>query len=376
MTWLYIPSPYVPESECSTKDCVPDASFLASSSALSVTLKGKPLQPQRLLSTWNRGSWIKRLSGLTLSHSTAQRGADAWIASLPVFHASRTQLQVSAKARTMKDGSGKTSLESSATFLLGSFFSKTSGDYFPVVDSRLSSHRWSPSGSILCGEYWPRPKLELLTNASEFSYWPTVTVCGNNNRTGLTAKSSDGLATAAKSWATSTASDYKRGDYPGDQRRNSPCVATQAARWPTPDVCSQVRDMSKISPDRQRNPKTKVTIGLPTAVANWPTPCASDCDRGGTQTANMSGQSLTQTVNTYTRQALIQPTGQTSLVPHPTSPQRLNPAFVCQLMGWPWWWTHPDQIKSAPVEMALYRYKLQVHLSHLFNAQESRERAA
>ena len=338
MTWLYIPSPCVPESECLTKDCVPDASFLASSSAPFVTLKGKPLQPQRLLSTWKRASWMQRLSGLTLSPLMAQRGAEKWISSLPVSPANLTQSRVSAKARTMKDGSGKTSPESSATFLLGSFFSKTSGDYFPVAGSRQSSQRWSPSGSTLNGEYWPQAKLALHTSVSEFSYWPTVTVCGNNNRTGLTAKSSDGLSTAAKAWATPTATDYKRGDNPADHKRNTPCIAAQAA--------------------------------------NWPTPSASDCDRGGTQTANMSGQSLTQTVNSYSRRVLNQIDGVELSPTMRILPRRLNPMFVCWLMGWPTWWTHPDQIKSAPVEMALYRYKLQVHLSHLFNAQESRERAA
>lgn len=304
MTWLYIPSRSAQESECLTKACEPDVSFLASSNAPFVTLKGKPLQPQRLLKTWNRESWIKRLSGLTLSPLTAQRGADAWIASLPVSRANLTQSLANAKARTMKDGSGKTSPESSATFLLGSFFLKTSGVYFPVEGSRQSSHRWSPSGSILSGEYWPRPKLEPVTNVSVFSYWPTVTVCGNYNRRGLTKTSGDGLQTFVKNWATPTATDYKRGNYPGDHRRKTPCLAAQVH-------C------------------------LPQALAQ-------------------------------TNGAALSPT-------HRTLPRRLNPMFVCWLMGWPIWWTHPEQIKSAPAEMELYRYKLQLHLSHLFSAQEFEE---
>ena len=376
MTWLYIPSPYAPESECLTKASAPDASFLASSSAPFVTLKGKPLQPQRLLSTWKRASWMQRLSGLTLSPLMAQRGAEKWISSLPVSPANLTQSRVSAKARTMKDGSGKTSPESSATFLLGSFFSKTSGDYFPVAGSRQSSQRWSPSGSILNGEYWPRPKLELLTSENAFSYWPTVTVCGNNNRSDLSAKAGDGLSTAAKSWATPTATDYKRGDNPADHRRNTPCIAAQAVRWPTPDVCSQARDMSKIDAQRQRNAQTKVTIGLPPVAANWPTPSASDCDRGGVQTIGMTGQSLTQTVNSYSRLVLNQATGEQLSPTHRILPRRLNPMFVCWLMGWPIWWTHPDQIKYVPVEMELYRCKLQAHLSHLFKEQVSEKGAA
>lgn len=39
--------------------------------------------------------------------------------------------------------------------------------------------------------------------------WPTPTVCGNNNRKGLSATSGDGLATAVKNWPTPQASDVR-----------------------------------------------------------------------------------------------------------------------------------------------------------------------
>ena len=50
----------------------------------------------------------------------------------------------------------------------------------------------------------------LRTVVSEM-IWPTPTVCGNNNRKGVSKSSGDGLATAVKNWptATATATAYK-----------------------------------------------------------------------------------------------------------------------------------------------------------------------
>jgi hypothetical protein len=49
--------------------------------------------------------------------------------------------------------------------------------------------------------------------------------------------------------------------------------------WPTPDVSSAVRDMSKVNPDDQKRPETRRTVGLPTSAAYWPTPQHADGER-------------------------------------------------------------------------------------------------
>ncbi len=49
--------------------------------------------------------------------------------------------------------------------------------------------------------------------------------------------------------------------------------------------------------------------------------------------------------------------------PTPTSRRRLNPAFVCQLMAWPWWWTQPVPISFAREEMELFLSRAREHLS-------------
>lgn len=49
----------------------------------------------------------------------------------------------------------------------------------------------------------------------------------------------------------------------------------------------------------------------------------------------------------------------------PTSRRRLNPAFVCWLMGWPAHWTSPAPISSGAAETASWRCKLRSRLSNL-----------
>jgi len=57
--------------------------------------------------------------------------------------------------------------------------------------------------------------------------------------------------------------------------------------------------------------------------------------------------------------------GRASLIDTPSSPRRLNPAFAAWLMGTPWWWTNPAVTSCMQSEMALYRSRLQQHLSRL-----------
>ena len=94
-----------------------------------------------------------------------------------------------------------------------------------------------PRTSEIASGYWPTPNTvgyrsdgELLMlsrrlsdraeymamsdracNSKRETFWPTPTVCGNNNRKGASATSGDGLATVAaqRTWPTATATAYK-----------------------------------------------------------------------------------------------------------------------------------------------------------------------
>ena len=132
-------------------------------------------------------------------------------------------------------------------------------------DSEPSLVTWPRSGLMLDGQCWELPTLERRTSesASGFwqtpvaddavnrqagkwnsrgepklsaqvllptptrdskreKFWPTPTVCGNNNRKGASATSGDGLATvvAQRTWPTATATAYK-GWSPNHNRANT-----------------------------------------------------------------------------------------------------------------------------------------------------------
>ena len=61
------------------------------------------------------------------------------------------------------------------------------------------------------GFVYRHPTAERPISATGAGLWPTPTVCGNYNRSGASAKSGDGLATAVvkRTWPTATATAYK-----------------------------------------------------------------------------------------------------------------------------------------------------------------------
>lgn len=66
-----------------------------------------------------------------------------------------------------------------------------------------------------------------------------------------------------------------------------------------------------------------------------------------------------------------QPTqdGATSSETTPSTPRRLNPIFVEWLMGWPSQWTKAEPSASSAAATALWRSRLQQHLSSLLEGQ-------
>ena len=85
---------------------------------------------------------------------------------------------------------------------------------FGGEDSELFCETWPKWGIVLDGHAMELPMLERHTNESEFSLWPTASVCGNYNRKGASATSGDGLDTAVKKMHSVNLS--------------------QAVNWPTP----------------------------------------------------------------------------------------------------------------------------------------------
>ena len=107
-----------------------------------------------------------------------------------------------------------------------------------------------------CGSLHERPCEQPPREGG--ALWPTPSVCGNNNRRGLSENSGDGLATAVRMWATPSSADCK-GSHGGGQGRSLRTDIYNTKRiWPTPSASSAtIQDMeqAKFSGNDPNRPK-------------------------------------------------------------------------------------------------------------------------
>lgn len=172
----------------------------------------------------------------------------------------------------------------------------------------MSSRDWPTSGSMRNGRCSRRPAAEPRTSA--------------------------GAGSALL--PTSTASEYGSGGSgcPGDGRaeyahKGSPSLATMARqnRWPTPTASDAQRGACQKRKEHRKNGTTLVD------AVRWPTPTAGDAKSSGSRNLEGSkanaGVSLTDAV-----------LHGNSTTPRDGAPGgQLNPEFVEWLMGWPIGWT-------------------------------------
>lgn len=154
---------------------------------------------------------------------------------------------------------------------------------------------------------------------------------------------------------------------------------TYSGNWPTPTCADTRTDKLKLT---QQKAGSMHSVSLAQAVQMWPTPSATDGKRGGVMTENMTGQSLTQVVNTLVRfptpcatdhngsgkmGALRDrldyavergATKSNTYQPHLNDQigGQLNPTWVEWLMGWPLGWTD-----LKPLEMGKFQAVPQPH---------------
>ena len=191
-------------------------------------------------------------------------------------------------------------------------------------------------------------------------------------------KQTDGgrsLMTDVETWPTPTASDSEDAGKSGEKHGVNLPEATRA--WPTPRVRSTLGDSG--SPERL---KEGPSPGLNDAAHNWPTPNSRD-HKGSDLSSRHGGASLSHYAETGERTHGSPPSSpQVPVISahgselSPTalstaSRRRLNPAFVCWLMGWPWWWTNPAEISYARQATELYLSRLRTLLSSLLGGQGS-----
>jgi hypothetical protein len=144
--------------------------------------------------------------------------------------------------------------------------------------------------------------------------------------------------------------------------------SSSSLTWRTPTTM----DAEQAGGKGRMKRRGKVTLHL--QADQWPSPNARD-HKGQDIPGRHGGASLSHAVETgeFSHQPpTIQP-GPQSAKPLRTSNQKLNPAFVCWLMGFPWFWTRVEPISYAAQATESYHFKQRLLLRSFLNALESFE---
>lgn len=101
---------------------------------------------------------------------------------------------------------------------------------------------------------------------------------------------------------------------------------------------------------------------LTDASRSWATPTSRDHKGAPEELIRPDGKirldQLDRQAESYSHRVPTIPDGRESLPSSPSSRRRLNPVFVCWLMGWPTWWTNVGPTACAQSEMASYLSRL------------------
>jgi hypothetical protein len=424
--WIFNPSNCVPESECSEKVSGPHSSTLAADIEPFVTWSGKPVPPANLPRLWKRERSMKRLSGLTLSRSTAQRGADAWIASLPASRARTFLLPASGLGSTESAPASSSTLPTSPMLAVrdSSFWRTSQASLLPPpplwTKPKASSknerppeswENWPTAGGLRNGCIYARPTSAPIISANVGSAslggtWLTpFGMSGIEAETGKVGAGGE-FAKQVHQWQTPTTMAAKGVEY---QRQadgtNLAILSGQAQQWATPTSSENSNRTTKMAPTHGNGhgivlagqacqwatPKASETDrgvcpseiarrspGLLTQTATWATPTARDHKDGATTLENVEVNGLLgrQVLTTSLRPVHSMIDGRELSPTARTLRRRLNPAFTCWLMGWPIWWTNPAITNSVKLETELWRCKLRLQLSRLLDEPTSFEEAA
>jgi len=395
--WIVPPSlesHFVPESVCLMK---PSGS-LSPEPALRVTLNGKVTLKPASWRGWKRRAWSQRLFGaIRSSPSLPSSLLGELIGSALDFPASRTAWPDAERASRMNAGSGKRSPRLFTVLDRDSCFSKTSGDSFlrPLAPpSEEFCGTWPRSGSMLNGRCFELPMWAPPISAPDCSLWPTARANDSEKRGLVTPNNRAGLVGAAQFWPTEKATDGTKGGPNQAGSSGDLMLPSMAAKWQTPAADSfrsrggdrkdemgldqQARHWATPTASANSNRTTRIapshgeTHGMVLAgqAAAWPTPAARDGKGANSRdhvTGNGTGRMHLDQLPNFVAHAFSHPApiptcGERLSTPPHTSHRRLNPAFVCWLMGWPWWWTRTEPMPFAAREVESFRSRLRRHL--------------
>lgn len=367
--WIYIPTLLASAPE--EADSISDSSWQCRVLEASVSWRGKLSDSRNWSARCRKVSWLRPLYGAMSPPSTADHGAELWMASLAESRASLIASPASEAAKTTNAISGPTRGASSSSPARGSSSSKTSAACSrrspALIRARYGSGvTYSDWVSTLREDCSRRQKSAQATSASASlsSQWPTSSswdwkdtdgmATTGINPDGSVRERNDQLARAVFQWSTPRASGGEKG---GPNQRfgagGMPLVA-QTVQWATPSVADTTGGRMARSGDRADEPLLKGQAAI--LSDQWMTP------RTVTGAYTRDGGDPDKERLTLEGQAIL-----AAFLPvHPTYPvggislkerRSLNPLFVEWLMGWPPGWTLLAWTDFACSETELSRFK-------------------
>lgn len=229
MVWLYVPG-----LEASNLALISHSL----NTAASVTSRGKPIQRQFLSRAWRRASWMRLLSGMTLSPSMGVHGVESLISSLRASLASPGVAPAGAMELMTNDGCGQRSLGSFARLNPDGCSWRTchvslTGDW-PKF-----SGIWPYAGSMRNGTCFQQRKRVPPTSANGCLSLPTPAAADSGRGSDTYPRGNLTLTGAIKRLPTPTATDAKGRAYTydgGDKSKRRLSLTGMARLLPTPMV--------------------------------------------------------------------------------------------------------------------------------------------
>lgn len=233
--WIYVPHEALSKSAPAAEASPMDSTSLAAL-RLFVSSSGKPSPRPLSWPGWRRRSWVKALSGIVLSPSTAARGVDWWIASLAERRARTcpTPGNVLGSTESEADSSGSSSESSKRSSPSSSSGRTLTGQATLFPESSTLSRR---SGTAAKPCRFELLTWERRTSALGTSSWPTATFSDGSKGSGK-REGSPSLTQVARNWPTTTSKDSKSSGsatYPTTPTHAQGTTLTDAIRaWATP----------------------------------------------------------------------------------------------------------------------------------------------
>jgi len=415
--WINVPSTISPCVQAEP-DSTSAWSWLWEAFARSAGSNGKPSPASTWRRLWKRAAWFRLLCGRICEPSTAALGVESWIASLRATRASRSASPASVVDRTILDTYGPTCVESLAKWNRQSCFSKTC-PATSAPDSPRSPRTLKAWATRLRQDCSRRRKSAQATGASgcssslwrsPTSYQPGVDVnklvtksgdaaTGVNQRLYLNGlHRTVGLPQQTRLWQTIKASDGEKGGPNQRDGKGNPYLPMQASLWPTPrtitggaESAERKKELGRMDSgggDLQAAARNWPTpraeercqynsrddhVALSRSVTTWPTPSTRDYRTPNSQDSQQRrnadskrGQQLSNFAS-HNSSHLVPTTStdggkcseSTAHLP------RLNPLFVCWLMGWPR--IAPGGFGFTETEWSHYRRRMRSALSGLLS---------